>query len=82
MVDLDSPSRHHGSSPHLREDQDLLKELFERHHFVKSNMRFEANLIQTMPSLSQADKSSRKTFFITRRNNPNKRPIQLPGEAR
>ena len=52
MIDLDSPSRLRGSSPHLREDQDLLKELFERHHFVKSNMRFEANLIETMPSLS------------------------------
>ena len=48
MIDLSS-ARNRGASPHMMEDQDLLWELFERHHFVKSAIRINANLIGDMP---------------------------------
>jgi len=50
MVDMDS-NRNRGSSPHMMEDQDLLWEFFERHHFVKSTLRLNERLIQEMPEL-------------------------------
>ena len=61
IIDLDSP-KNRGSSPHMMEDQDLLWELFERHHFVKSAIRMGANLIRDMPELRGDDWEKRETL--------------------
>ena len=48
---VQNDNKYKGGSKSLAEDQDLLWELFERHHFVKSTIRLEANLITEMPQL-------------------------------
>ena len=66
------------NNAHLMEDQDLLWELFERHHFVKSSIRMGESLIEEMPQLRGEDWEKRETLKLRRRNSPSKRPIQLP----
>ena len=39
---VQNDNKYKGGSKSLAEDQDLLWELFERHHFVKSTIRIEA----------------------------------------
>lgn len=67
--------RNSGSSPHLQEDQDLLWELFERHHFVKSSIRMGEQLIEEMPQLRGEDWEKRENLKLRRRNSPSRRPI-------
>ena len=63
------------NNAHLMEDQDLLWELFERHHFVKSSIRMGESLIEEMPQLRGEDWEKRETLKLRRRNSPSKRPI-------
>ena len=51
-----SQPRKRSLSPQMREDHDLLWELFERHYFVKSKIRQDEGLISELPKL-KTDKS-------------------------
>ena len=74
MTDLEGAATR-GSSPHLMDDKDLLWELFERHYFVKSTLRFEEGLISGLPNLRDNAWAKRETLSRRRKNSPSKRPI-------
>ena len=64
---ISSSSKIRGLSPNFRGDQDLLKELIERHFFVKSKWRVKERLIEDLPGLNQKDIERRITTLTTRK---------------
>ena len=77
-----SQPRKRSLSPQMREDHDLLWELFERHYFVKSKIRQDEGLISELPKLKTDNRDQKRTLRRRRQLSQSKRAIQLPREAK